>query len=760
MISAPATPPVEGAYAGFPVSQGFDAHSSMEAFAAFPWVRACLDAISTDLTGLPLKIVRGAGDQAESVEVPEIRALINHPTSWQDREEWEGNLIRQLLLSGNAYALEVGGTPPSSLPLLHCESTTVIPAAFGGPSGYRYQPYSGGTVDYAADSVIHWRLAAWSNGPQGMLGEGLIRALQSDLNADFNAAKMSAKTARQGRPAAIFSPKDDAGALTVAQAKAINEAYAKITESGTASMVVPGGMNVEFPSFTPRDLEFAEQRKLTRETVLAAFGVPPTRVGLPTANYATAQQQSTNYWLGLVGLSRLIDAGLSRIARRFSPEYSIRHDFASVEALQEARTARLDRVQTWVDLGVDLAAAAAYEGFDDAPTPAPASTAAQAAPTRSTADWLSTRSMDDQNPDLGDSDYPCPPYEYAQALKEDYPDIWGCNPDKEPEDAFDQWTAYVTGSRSKKVLQWVKDREKWAALNNADCMPDDEQNPSIQSMIKMITCLKWGVVCDVGWDKMKLCVEALKSSIDNQPAENADRATQWAEWDRNFRAPAERDIGIAIRKALARQLAKVIDAVQDMNDDDPDVDKIRFIFPTSTRSIITASAKQAYTKHINVSYAKSMEDVGAERGDAPASLIESALKGLFQRVNTATADALYKIIVESAGMDKHDLAQKIAASKVFSASRSFPIAKIESTKILSETALSAWAGSGRKIKKLWILSNDAKENSSHVSLDGVIADLDGTFSIDGAGRAVGPGCFKQHQLDADCKCMIAPILEE
>ena len=48
----------------------------MAAFAQFPWVRACLDAIGTDLSGLPLRIVRGIGDQAEVIEEPALRAQV------------------------------------------------------------------------------------------------------------------------------------------------------------------------------------------------------------------------------------------------------------------------------------------------------------------------------------------------------------------------------------------------------------------------------------------------------------------------------------------------------------------------------------------------------------------------------------------------------------------------------------------------------------------------------------------------------------
>ena len=51
-----------------------------------------------------------------------------------------------------------------------------------------------------------------------------------------------------------------------------------------------------------------------------------------------------------------------------SEDVYVHHDFSGVEALQESRTDRLNRVMSWVNLGVPVAEAASYEGFDDLPT--------------------------------------------------------------------------------------------------------------------------------------------------------------------------------------------------------------------------------------------------------------------------------------------------------------------------------------------------------------------------------------------------------
>lgn len=368
-ITEPVTPPAVGAVSGVPAYPTFSAHTSMAAFAVFPWVRACTDCISQDLAGLPINIYAGQDANRKRVIDPALARLLARPTSHQSGQEWRQTLVNHLLLAGNAYILMVGldNMPPSSLVILHPERVLVVPGRYGEPVHYEFTCQDGTRLHYAPERVIHIRLAAWEPGAQGLLGEGLIRALSVDLSAESAASKLTAKVASTGRPSAIFTPAPGEGGLSDKQQKAVADSYDKLVSDGRNAMVLPGSMAVVFPNLSPRDMEFAAQRTMTRDAVLAAFGVPPSRVGLPTANYATAQQQSLIYWSHLQSLSRLLDAAFTQIANMFNMDYDVAHDYAGVAALQEARTAQLSRVKAWVDLGADPALAAAYEGLGDGP---------------------------------------------------------------------------------------------------------------------------------------------------------------------------------------------------------------------------------------------------------------------------------------------------------------------------------------------------------------------------------------------------------
>ncbi len=351
----------------------YPVEASLSAYGAFPWVVACATVIAEDLSQVPLRLRRGDGPDAERIDRHPVLDLLSRPTSWQSRRVWERQLVVYWLLSGDAYTLMLGmggavgpKEQPSSLPLLHPMRTTILPGAFGGPLAYRYNG-AGEVTDYPADAVLHCSAPSWEDGPESLLGQGVIRALANDLSGELAASKLWAKQAQRGRPDVIISPADPGAVWEKDFREAVLDAFDGMVAKRRA-LVIGGGAKVETPSLALRDMEFNEGRRYTRETVLAAFGVPPTKLGLPTANFATSKEQNVQYWERLRARAAALDDELTRLAMRWDAAFRVEHDFSEVPALQESRTERQERVELWWTMGVPLADAAAYEGFADLPT--------------------------------------------------------------------------------------------------------------------------------------------------------------------------------------------------------------------------------------------------------------------------------------------------------------------------------------------------------------------------------------------------------
>lgn len=361
-FQATPTEPHYGAdFAASQVSQP-TAIEDMAAYAAFPWVFACASAIVNDLSGLPLIATVGEGKDAKRLDKHPALAVIS------------SHLRRQMTLdnalSGNAYGVilhtTVGGKVPRQVQRIHPERMTLLPTESGAVV-YQHQAGSA-TYEYPERVVLHMRGVSWQSGPEQLLGQSIIRVLSRTLDIELKAERLGVVAAGTGRPDVVLSPTSDLIIWEEEARASIREAYReKMSKDGV--LVLSNGAKVDFPRHNPRDLEFVESRRLTRESVLAVFSVPPVRVGLPGANFATDKQQNAVYWASLVARAAIMDEQWTRLARLFpgSETVTIRHDFSRVAALQESRTERLDRVTTWVALGMDRAAAAAYEGFDDAP---------------------------------------------------------------------------------------------------------------------------------------------------------------------------------------------------------------------------------------------------------------------------------------------------------------------------------------------------------------------------------------------------------
>ena len=351
--------------------RGFSAINSMSAMAAFPWVQASVSAVASDLSGLQIKVIRGRGATAEPVPDHPILDLLERPSSRVPGVLFRRQLVTDLVLTGDAFALiGTAGADPAALLRMHPERVKVTPSPDGQPGFYMYDV--GGTATrYEYGQVLHIRMPSWEDTPSGLYGTGAIRSLANDLTTDLRAQKMESATAATGRPTGVFSPSDPSDRWSSAQVKVLREAYEKQMAGVSGALFLGGPVKYDALGHSPRDMLLSETRTWVRDAVMAAIGVVPTRIGIPSANYATAAQSARRYWEDLQSRAALIDSELTRLARMFPDSEGVRvvHSFDDVAALQESRTERVARVNSWWMMGIPLADAAAMEGFDDLPVP-------------------------------------------------------------------------------------------------------------------------------------------------------------------------------------------------------------------------------------------------------------------------------------------------------------------------------------------------------------------------------------------------------
>lgn len=148
------------------------------------------------------------------------------------------------------------------------------------------------------------------------------------------------------------------------------------------------------------------------------------------------------------------------------------------------------------------------------------------------------REIDPKDPKLEDSEYEQPPHEYVTDIKANYPEIWEAGGNIRGNDAYKLWTSYLDGDRSEETLDWVVEREGWAARHF-----EDFELPGVMAQ------LKWGAIGSKGWDHQKKVIEDRKAELEAEddgetedesrveasagPAETAHAEPQPADGDRS-----------------------------------------------------------------------------------------------------------------------------------------------------------------------------------------------------------------------------------
>lgn len=778
---------------------GYSAINSMSAMSAFPWVRACVEAISSDLTKVPLKVIKGRGKDAEPVEDHPILDLMERPSSRTPGLLLRRQVIVDLVLTGNAYLLIAGQPEPRALIRLHPERVKIIPTSDGQPGEYEFNG-AGEMVRYGFDQVLHVRLPSWQQTPAMLYGTGAIEALQHDLNTDLAASKLAAESAATGLPTGIISPSEEGDRWSAQQISQLRAGFEKQLKSKSGTVILGAGVEYMQLSQTLRDMEYQNTRLLARESVLASFGVPPSRVGLPNANYATAMAQGRLYWEGLQGRAALIDNELTRLARMFPDSETVRvvHDFSEVDALQESRTERVNRVQAWWLMGVSLSEAAALEGFDQLDVAEVDDVEPEEPQEEELARWLvidgdkaehTAKAVGDVDPtnfpadgddktvSLNTSQWDVFDLKFAEKIKNNYPQIWRAGGNIKGGEQYRKLRpiALDGGSVDTRAEESaVRLREAWGARHYED-----------HRLAGVVAQMKWLVVGSRGEKHMK---DLINDEIDKIDAEsvskwlvvNSDdstqtrdldteegRATVWRSFIKRVHGPAERKMALTMRRYLRAQAARISKRLKKELGtkgitkaiDDKTLDRI--LDEAYEREQLLALFRPLYRKSLKDAFAEAARSVGSDvliDADELERQALSQIKAMQDKVLDTTAQAVRDTL--NTGLEQQltlpQMQQSIVQASGFSPSRALMIARTETTKLANTAAVDAYRKveeSGLRVDKQWLSARDGKVRPEHAALDGQTVPTGDVFKSNGA-TANAPGAFGSAALDINCRCTV------
>jgi len=306
------------------------------------WVYACVNRIGHAVAEAPMIVEqrKGTGRSAEwsEVEGHPLTELLEYVNTDDDGYQLRLQTASWLALHGNAYWLLLRGTGslPAALQVLP-PTTVTIEAGQGRRSGsvrgYKVRDAQGHETSFDDTEIVHFKLF----GARDMLyGQSPLKAVETEINTYTASGNFNAAYFRNGAvPSIIFK------ALASLGPEQKQRLSASITEwqkhRGSRPLLLDGdleaivqGANIDAGTATALP-------KLLRETIAAAFGVPPAMIGLlEYASYANANQQArefygstvTQYW-------RLIESAVNeQVTSLYGDQYRVRFETTGIAALQ------------------------------------------------------------------------------------------------------------------------------------------------------------------------------------------------------------------------------------------------------------------------------------------------------------------------------------------------------------------------------------------------------------------------------------------
>lgn len=257
-----------------------------------PQVRTVVSFLARNVAQLGLHVFRRVSDidRERAVDHP-VSQLLARPNPYTTTYRFVESLVSDLSIYDNAYWLKFKPRDDQNAGLIRLAPTQV---EIKGDSPYVAERYKVGKQEFKPEDVVHFR---GYNPVDARVGVSPMETLRVLLAEDYqaalfreqlwrNQARMSGYLERPaGAPEWSQLGKERFRAQWQAQ-------YSGGGDRAGGTPILEDGMKYVPAATSPRDAQYIEARKLTREEVTAAYHIPLTMVGLlDNATYSNISEQ-------------------------------------------------------------------------------------------------------------------------------------------------------------------------------------------------------------------------------------------------------------------------------------------------------------------------------------------------------------------------------------------------------------------------------------------------------------------------------------
>jgi HK97 family phage portal protein len=305
------------------------------------WVYACVSRIARTVTKLPVKIMRRTRG-GELVDAPDHEAarLFAKPNidEWQERF-WERTITSMLLFGEAPMAFEpsASGRP--------AEVFNLVPQWLQLKAGARPDPELGRVWEYgrfdSAKVLFYDRNLArpmFFNPCDPALPFSPLEALRLSLSTDYAAQQTNLALFRNGaRPDAILRTEQRLGEEARERLLARWRETFQGPQNAHRMALLSHGLDYQEIQRTMQDMQFLEGRDVTRQEIMAAFGVPPIVLGFTSDGWGESNAIQWRMFIeqAVIPVCAYTDGSLEhRLAQEWPKDPPvIKRDLAAVEPI-------------------------------------------------------------------------------------------------------------------------------------------------------------------------------------------------------------------------------------------------------------------------------------------------------------------------------------------------------------------------------------------------------------------------------------------
>jgi HK97 family phage portal protein len=336
--------------AGLPAGQS----SFMTYYTTNAWVYKAIKVVSDAICRLSLTVTRDKSDgSTETLAGHELSGILANPNPTQGGDDfWREWCILMLLAGDVGSEMVYNGTRRRLLEMWLRSPETI--AIKPGPLGLRYRDVSEYKIDdnsgkpysLTPEEFVFWR---FSNPLNPWRGISPLSAVRLGVTIDALAQAWTRLFFKNNaRPDfALIAPQG----TTVTERKAYAEELDQRTgaDQPHRPIVLESGItDIKVLSFPPKDLEWLEQRKFSRDEVGAIYGVPDEIMGYGKDTYENFNAADRVLWtLTIVPLVSFRDSALTHRFLRLGmlkPGEMITTDLSEVPQLREDVTGKVDQL--------------------------------------------------------------------------------------------------------------------------------------------------------------------------------------------------------------------------------------------------------------------------------------------------------------------------------------------------------------------------------------------------------------------------------